>query len=262
MAAENILTKQVAGIPIGAWGVVVAGGLGIAYMLNKNQAKTSAVEPLVEPGVGTGLVPAGAAFVTSEGETGKDTGPENNQAWGVIAKNWLITQGQDPTTADNAVRKYISGENLTIQENALIALVLARFGSPPEDIPPVTVPTPTPTPTPTPAPTDSGTPTMSVTSPAYGRRHKIGTRVPLVGSVKMGGKAPVLPQNRIVTVTVFKGNSNPSTSAIYQRFFLTVNTAGAFKTSTGWGSTGKRGSWRIYQFGYKGIITNKRIYYV
>jgi hypothetical protein len=246
---------------MGAWGVVVAGGLGIAYMLNKgaNRAETSQ-EPLVEPGVGTGLVPAGAAFVPSESD--QDTGPANNQAWGQQALNWLITQGQNAAVADNAIRKYLAGEALTLQENALIGLALTKFGAPPEALPPTTVPTIPPPTTPPPVATDTGTPSMSVTKPEYGRRHKIGTRVPLWGAVKIGGKAPVLPQNRIVTVTVFKGNRNPSTAAIYQRFYLTVNTAGTFTTSTGWGATGSKGSWRIYQFIYKGIITNKKIYYV
>lgn len=261
--AENILGKQIAGIPVGAWGVVVAGGLGIAYMLNKGASRAEVQEPLVEPGVGTGLVPAGSAFVPSDSQD-EDKGPENNQAWGQQALNWLITQGHNATVADNAIRKYLAGESLTLQENALIGLALTKFGAPPEALPPTTVP---PIPPPATTPSDSGTPTMSVSAPAYGRRHKIGTRVPLEGYVKMGGKAPTLPQNRIITVTVYRGNSNPSTSAIYQRFFITATaatgqTAAHFKTSTGWGATGARGSWRIYQFSYKGIISNKKIYYV
>jgi hypothetical protein len=73
---------------------------------------------------------------------------KTNLLWGRDATNWLISTGQDPYNADLAVRKYLTGEPLTIPEKAMLALVLARFGAPPEPLP-TTDPTPTPTPTPT-----------------------------------------------------------------------------------------------------------------
>jgi hypothetical protein len=182
--AENILTKQVAGIPMGAWGVVVAGGLGIAYMLNKgaNRAETSQ-EPLVEPGVGTGLVPAGAAFVTSDSSQ-QDTGPENNQVWGQQALNWLITQGQNAAVADNAIRKYLVGESLTLQENALIGLALTKFGAPPEALPPTTVPT-----IPPPAVTPTGAPALSIDQPST-KTLRSPASFTIKGRATIGGQAP------------------------------------------------------------------------
>jgi hypothetical protein len=181
--AENILTKQVAGIPMGAWGVVVAGGLGIAYMLNKGagRAETSQ-EPLVEPGVGTGLVPAGAAFVPSESD--KDTGPENNQVWGQQALNWLITQGQNAAVADNAIRKYLAGEPLTLQENALIGLALTKFGAPPEALPPTTVPT-----IPPPVAPPTGAPVLTVDQPQT-RTVRAPANFTIKGRATIGGQAP------------------------------------------------------------------------
>ena len=244
------LGKQVGPLPLGAWVAVIGGGLTIAYFVNKGQAKSDRqYEPLIEEGVGTGLVPAGA--VIQPYQPPEDTEQEDNPAWGRKVLNYLIGTGADPATADNAVRKYLSGENLTIQENALLNLALVKFGSPPEALPPVKVPT-TPAPT---TPTDSGKPTLTFSQPPSPRRR--GTRVPLKGTIRMGGKAPVLPQNRIIQITVFYLNKPSTSGYIYQRFFISANSKGEYNTSTGWGISSK--GWRWYQASYKGVIINRRV---
>lgn len=245
------LGKQVGPLPVGGWVVVVGGGLAIAYFVNKGQARQDArIEPLVEEGVGTGLVPAGA--IIQPYQPPEDTVDEDNSAWGRKVLNWLIGSGSDPATADNAVRKYLSGENLTVQENALINLALVKFGSPPEALPPVKVPTiPTPA---TPTPVDVGRPLLAWTQPPTRRR---GTRVPIKGRISIGGKVPVLPTNRIIRVTVFMLGKPATTSNIYQRFYITANSKGEINTSTGWGISSR--GWRWYQLYYKGVIVNRRV---
>jgi hypothetical protein len=247
------LGKQVGPLPVGGWVAVVGGGLAIAYFVNKGQARQDAqIEPLTEAGVGTGLVPAGAIIQPFQPS---DDEPEDNPAWGRKVLNWLIGSGSDPATADNAVRKYLSGENLTVQENALINLALVKFGSPPGTLPPVTVPTVPPPTTPPVTPTDSGRAGLVFYQP--GSPRKRGSRVPLKGYVRIGGKVPISPTNRIVTITVFYLNKPSTSSYIYQRFFLSVNSKGEFNTSTGWGISSR--GWRWYQASYKGVISNRRV---
>lgn len=245
------LGKPVGPLPLGGWIAVIGGGLAIAYFVNRGQARQDAqIEPLVETGVGTGLVPAGA--IVQPYQPSEDVEPEDNPAWGRKVLNWLIGMNADPATADNAIRKYLSGENLSIQENALINMALVKFGAPQETLPPIKVPTIPPPPT---TPTDSGAPTLTFLQPPTLRR---GTRVPLRGAIRMGGKPPVLPQNRIIEITVFFLGKPPTSSAnVYQRFFITANSSGEYNTSTGWGIS-KAGT-RWYQAKYKGIIIKRSV---
>lgn len=148
------LGQQVGPLPLGGWVAVIGGGLGIAYFINRNQAAGDAkAVQQTESGVGTG----GGQFIyepptvidNGEGEVIEET----NTSWGVKAQTWLIAQGHNPGTSVNAVNKFLSGENLSVQEQSLIDLVLVKLGPPPEPLPPVKVPTvpkptePAPTPT-------------------------------------------------------------------------------------------------------------------
>jgi hypothetical protein len=127
-------------LPLGVWLGVGAVGLGVGYMINKRMAASSAAATpadsstqLAETGVGTG----GGQFVyTPPTDT---TGPElteTNSSWGTKVTNWLISQGQNPTAADQAVRKYLSAQSLTLAEDLMIKSALLKFGVPPEPLPP------------------------------------------------------------------------------------------------------------------------------
>lgn len=129
------LGKQVGPLPLGAWVVVVGAGLGIAYYTRRQTADPTIVESgNGTPGVGMGgsgmyteLVP-----VTQPG-TGK---PTTNEEWGVAALNWLIGHNYPRDVADQAVRKYLAGNRLSVGEYTLIGQVLAALGSPPQILPP------------------------------------------------------------------------------------------------------------------------------
>jgi hypothetical protein len=143
------LGKQVGPLPLGVWIVVGAGGLGLGYVINKNMAKNAAAATapgtqLAETGVGVG----GGQFQYDPIQTvPADTVPETNQTWGIKAANWLKGKGLDAYASDNAIRKYLSAQSLTLAEQGMINLVLGQFGVPPEPLPPVEV-TPTPEPKP------------------------------------------------------------------------------------------------------------------
>lgn len=136
MDFKSQLGKKVGPLPMGVWIVVIAAGLGIGYMINKNMASGDGEEGTgsgVEEGVGTGgLVP-----VPWEPEDNTPKGPEDNVAWGNQAINYLVGLGYPPAEVDNAVRKYLAAQTLTIKENAWLSQVLVKFGAPPEPIAPV-----------------------------------------------------------------------------------------------------------------------------
>ena len=136
------LSKQVGPLPLGAWLIVVAGGLGVAWYTQRNKGSQ---DPVYEedtsgvPGVGAG----GGGFTDVQppatgGDTDKDYA--TNEEWGRAAINWLIAKGYDPNVADSGIRHYLMSEKPTLQEAALIALVLVALGAPPMVLPPAPAP--------------------------------------------------------------------------------------------------------------------------
>lgn len=170
------LGKQVGPLPLGAWIVVVGGGLGIAIWSRQNGDD----EPVVvedtsgDPGVGEG--PGTPGFIPiNPPTTGQDTGAvyDTNEEWGRAAITWLVSQGYDPAMSNNAVTKAlaggqdISGNKMSMQEWALWSIVLRKFGSPPQPVnvlPPTSVPGPV-TPAPLPAPVKPPAPKPKPTTP-------------------------------------------------------------------------------------------------
>jgi nucleoid-associated protein YgaU len=146
------LGKQVGPLPLGAWVVIVGGSLGyVFYSRSRQPSAPVEVAAGPDPGVGAGGVGAIGAYTATDG--GMDTPAsatatiESNTQWGQHAFNWLVGQGTDGATADAAIRQYLSGNSLSLQQNGLISQVLAKFGMTPEDLPaapPIPHVTPTP----------------------------------------------------------------------------------------------------------------------
>lgn len=139
MANGLDLGKQVGPLPLGAWIVVVGGGLGIAlWTRNKGTADPVVTEDTSgDAGVGTG--PGWVAVPPPSGNpVGSDTPTyETNEAWGTAAINWLIAQGYNAGLAVSAITKALaggqdtSGNKMSIQEWTLWTLALTKMGSPP-----------------------------------------------------------------------------------------------------------------------------------
>ena len=137
---SNALAKQIGPLPLGVWLGVGAGGLALAYFINKRMAvnaATASKEPsttqLTESGVGLG----GGQMIYNPPVTGSaDATPENNSSWGIKATNWLVSKGIVATDADQAIRKYLSSLPLSATERGMVNLVIGQFGVPPEPLPP------------------------------------------------------------------------------------------------------------------------------
>lgn len=169
MADGLDLGKQIGPLPLGAWIVVVGGGLAIAVW--QRNSGTSEEPEIVEDtgspeGVGEG--PGWVAVPPPSTAPGDSDSPkyESNEAWGQAAINWLIAQGYSPGISSSAITKALNGgvdydgKKMSIQEWSLWSLALTKFGSPPYPVnvaPPTSVPGPinpptTPPPVKPPAP--------------------------------------------------------------------------------------------------------------
>jgi hypothetical protein len=144
------LGKMVGPLPLGGWLLVVAGGLGVGYVINRNAGKpaadTNSPVQLAESGVGMGgmqLIETPPQFTTPEEEV------ESNQQWGRKVAEWLVAQNlASPTVVQQAVNKFLTGLPLNPQETALIGMAIPKFGVPPEGTPVVETPPPTTEPPP------------------------------------------------------------------------------------------------------------------
>jgi hypothetical protein len=128
--------KQVGPLPLGAWVAVVGGALGIAWYTTQSKPKAVQVEDTSGvPGVGTGAQSLWVQTTPPPGGPVADDNFTTNEEWARAGVNFLIAQGYDAALADTAIRKYLASKELTLAENSLIKLVLAKYGAPPVLLP-------------------------------------------------------------------------------------------------------------------------------
>lgn len=141
------LSKQVGPLPLGAWVVVVGAGLGIAYYSRNSGGGSSEAPVIVEDGSGVPGVGTGPGWVAVPPPSSAPPAAErvitNNEEWGVAAINLLIAEGYDAAVADSAIRKYLAGEKLGLQEYALVRVALQKIGATPIPLPAPYYPAPT-----------------------------------------------------------------------------------------------------------------------
>lgn len=182
--------KSYGPLPLGAWVAVIGGGLGIAFYASQKGANKTVV-PVEDtsgvPGVGTG---AQSLWVQTTPPAVSDTVADDkfttNEEWARAGVNYLIAQGYDAALADTAVRKYLSSTPLSLSENALIKIVLAKYGAPPillPDPPPLPVIPPPPVVVPPPVVTP---PPVSQPQPRVNNRWQIVTPWPTKTSTLWG----------------------------------------------------------------------------
>lgn len=134
------LGKKLGPLPAGVWAVIIVAGLGLGFLVNKRTAANAANQPVQLTEKGVGLGGSGFDVVTPSTPVG-DAPITTNAIWGKRATDWLIANSSDPGVADNAIRKYLYSQDLTVLEQSMANLAITHFGAPPEPLAPVTVPT-------------------------------------------------------------------------------------------------------------------------
>lgn len=125
--------KQVGPLPLGAWVVVVGGGLGIAYYsyTRSGSSDPTVVDDTSSPaGVGDGTTGGWTTTspATGTASTSGSIAPTTNEEWAYQATQFLIGLNTPPTTAQSATSKYIAEQQLSVSEYALINLALLSIG--------------------------------------------------------------------------------------------------------------------------------------
>jgi nucleoid-associated protein YgaU len=130
---------------MGAWLAIAGVGIGVAFVVRRNAGASPAytVEGAgtdsldnTQPGAGN----LGTVVPDSNPTAGQPAGGgvviATNEDWAVAAQRALFAKGYDAATVNTAVRKYLNGDALTIQERAIIGLALIAVGPPPVQPPP------------------------------------------------------------------------------------------------------------------------------
>lgn len=125
----NILTKRIGPLPVIGW-VIVAVGVYLVYryIQNRNASTSTSTPGSVDTGIPTDVSTQPPPDSTPNPTT---TNPTGDEQWSIKARADLIRLGYDPKTVDMVLRRYLSGEQLDRQEEAMIDAAINLEGSPP-----------------------------------------------------------------------------------------------------------------------------------
>lgn len=158
--------KKLGPLPVWAWGAVL--GLGVvAYMYFKNRSSASAAPTTNDAGATSGGSVTPDLTANDLGTVGDYTGQSSNgtsvgstldnAAWETQAVAYMVTQGKNPLTTQQAIDAYLNGSPLSWTQQQIITAVVGKFGLPPQGVasdsplaPPPATPTPAPKPKPMP----------------------------------------------------------------------------------------------------------------
>lgn len=147
---DELRNDSIAGIPVWGIGLALAGIVVVIVAIKRRSTPPPSTETPDNAFVGsvdnTGNVgplnpvdqylqndptnPAYPVGLTAQGLPG----PITNEQWARLSFDWLIGKGDDPTLVENALRKYLDGQPLSAQEEAVKNLAQQTFGAPPEGL--------------------------------------------------------------------------------------------------------------------------------
>lgn len=188
MEVPAVLKKEIGPFPLGVWLIIIAAGVGVGVVVNRQLGAAPEEEPELVPDeafdAGTaGVGPAGPAYLgpiltpSPPYEAPGDSGPEitDNDTWVSVAATGLAASTDwTPLAILDALQTWIAGSPVTAAQVAIINAAVGKYGPPPFGAPltsvipppapkPVpTVPTPTPAPAPKPAPAPAPAPVQSM----------------------------------------------------------------------------------------------------
>lgn len=144
MAFADLARKKVAGVPV----IYLAGGavaiLAVVAWKMKPSVPATTETPVDAGGDATavdesaydGLATQGTVTVVQQpNQTVADPVVPTNSTWVRDGAAWLVSEKKiDGTVAYAALTKYVSGQDRSFDENALVNLVIDHQGAPPDDI--------------------------------------------------------------------------------------------------------------------------------
>ena len=138
------LGHKVGPLPVGAWAVVIVGGLGVGYYINRHAAASASTAPApVDPSASTayqtGAQGGPLENLSGVGNVGNAPSPgpllRTNAQWRTAAIRYLVSAGNNPLASTRAVLKYLKGRPLSPTEDALVSAAIGGIGPAPQRVP-------------------------------------------------------------------------------------------------------------------------------
>ena len=150
MNMPDVLTRKVGPLPVGVWVVALAGGIGVAVVIRRRAADSTAIDPAAAPGdtadmtadPATGGAAGGipwASGVTDTNPGAGNLGPgpiadgpiTTNAQWRHRVATVLTREGYHGALVENALARWFNGKTLTAPQRNVIDEAIARVGPPP-----------------------------------------------------------------------------------------------------------------------------------
>jgi hypothetical protein len=126
----EFLQRRLGPLPMGAWLLAVAGGLLFAYFIRRmpGPAPVAREEEFFGEEGSVRLPPTQGPVQLPGGPASRiDLEPaaiEDNQVWRRVAIEFAVARGISATVATRAVGKFLAGDRLTAEENAVIEIII------------------------------------------------------------------------------------------------------------------------------------------
>lgn len=139
----DTLSKKVGPLPLGVWVIALGGTIVVVYAVNSKKGSstgntlavandgTTGTQSKVGDGSVGGWVSNPAATVSTKKTYA------TNEEWGRAAIQFLIGQGYDAALADIAIRRYLGGLDITVQQRPLITAAINGLGPTPQQMGPI-----------------------------------------------------------------------------------------------------------------------------
>lgn len=144
---SETLSKDIGPLPVWGWGVAIAGGLGVGYLVRRQMGgslsggDSGEEEPPPEEGRQSGPLGATQGPVRlpgapgGQGSTTSRPRAATNPEWKRRAVQWASEAGFGSLETDIALARYLGGQVLTQEQATIVDSVLSHFGTPPEGAP-------------------------------------------------------------------------------------------------------------------------------
>lgn len=140
--AGGALTKKVGPLPLGVWFIAIGGTVVVVYAVNSKKSSTGgntlevAADGTTGPETRTGDGSVGG-WLYQQAQAVSNKTYTTNEEWGRAAIRYLIGQGYDAALSDIAIRRYLGGLDISVQQRPLITAAIAGLGPVPEQLGPI-----------------------------------------------------------------------------------------------------------------------------
>lgn len=137
--------KKLGPLPVWGWGALLGlAVVGYMYYKNRTSSPAAAAPATNNAGADTGGSVTPDLTANDLGTVGDYTGQvtgtptagsvTDNATWEVQAVAWMVTQGKNPLSVQQALDAYLNGTPLSWTQQQLVTAVVSKYGLPPQGV--------------------------------------------------------------------------------------------------------------------------------